>query len=211
MMRLLRFSRALIVWSIAVSAGAQTVALTQNALTNKDVFTLAKAGFNENFIMDTIAMSRTQFDTSVNGLADMAKEGLTERLIRFMMTAGTEPFPTPSPGGAQGEPGITGPVMASPAMSGGGRARGRVIIVKPSAIRQALSTQTPYYEWTSMFWGLWRKKVGVGSAPRAEQVVSPPLGGFYNQVRKPMTSPTPVMTQPANSYYEAPTRYVVLQ
>ena len=66
----------------ATWAGAQTVPLTQNQLTNRDIITLAKAGFNEDFILDFIGMSRTRFDTSVSGLADLAKEGLSERLIR---------------------------------------------------------------------------------------------------------------------------------
>ncbi len=76
---------------IAVSAGicglcgAQTLAVGRNTLTNHGIVTLAKAGFNEEFIIDTILSSRTQFDTSVDGLADLAKQGITERLIRVMM------------------------------------------------------------------------------------------------------------------------------
>ena len=206
-MPLSRFLQTLV--ALAVAAGAQTVPLTQNALTNKDVVTLAKAGFNEDFIIDTIGISRTRFDTTVNALAELAREGLTERLIRCMMAAGTPP-PTVLPAAANG-PDMPEAAMATPVMAGSPRMKSKTYVVKPSAVRQALSTQTPYYEWTSMFWGLWKRRVGVGSAPHAEQVVAPPLGGFFKQVRLPVTSPTPAAPQPVNSYYQAPTRYVVLQ
>lgn len=50
----------------------QTVPLTQNCLTNQDIVTLAKAGFSEDFVIDLIGMSRTQFDLSASGLAELA-------------------------------------------------------------------------------------------------------------------------------------------
>ncbi len=196
----------LIALALGVSAGAQTAPLTQNALTNQDVVTLAKAGFNEEFIIDTISMSRTRFDTSVSGLAELAKEALTERLIRYMMTAGAAAAPAAATAAAPPPEAV----IASPAMSESAPAKGRIYVVKPSATRQALSTQTPYYEWTSMFWGLWRKKVGVGAMPRAEQVVAPSLGGFYQQVRVPVTRPEPAAARPGYQYDRVATRYVVL-
>jgi hypothetical protein len=204
-MQLSRFCQTVV--ALAVSAGAQTVPLAQNVLTNKDVVTLAKAGFNEEFIVDTIAMSRTRFDVSVNALAELAKDGLTERLIRCMMTVGAPPPSAAAPYGQA----MPEAVMAAPVMAGNPRMKGKTYVIKPSATRQALSSQTPYYEWKSMFWGLWKKQVGVGAVPHSEQVVAPTLGGYFNQVRMPMTSPTPAAPQPQNPYYQVPTRYVVLQ
>jgi len=186
--------------------GSAQVALSQNALTNKDVVTLAKAGFNEEFIIDTMAMSRTRFDVSVNSLAELAKEGITERLIRCMMAAAAPPTASAS----AALPVAPEAAIATPMMDPNPRIKSKVYVVKPSATRQALTNQTPYYEWTSVFWGLWRKRVGVGSAPRSEQVVAPSLGGFFRQVRLPVTSPSPA-APPPNPYYQAPTRYVFLQ
>jgi hypothetical protein len=204
MMRLSWFLPAL--FGVAILGGAQTVALTQNALTNKDVVTLAKAGFNEEFIIDTMAMSRTRFDVSVNSLAELAKEGLTEHLIRCMMAASAPPT---GPASAA-LPVAPEAAIATPMMDPNPRIKGKIYVVKPSATRQALSSQTPYYEWTSVFWGLWKKRVGVGSAPRSEQVVAPSLGGFYRQVRLPVTSPSPAAPM-LSPYNQAPVQYVFLQ
>jgi len=207
-MRLTRFLQTFI--ALAVAAGAQTVSLTQNALTNKDVVTLAKAGFNEDFIIDTISMSRTQFDFSVNSLAELAKEGLTERLIRCMMMAGA-PAPAAVPSAsAPPEAVMIAPVMAGNPR-GNSRATAKTYVVKPSAERQALSSQTPYYERTSIFWGLWKKQVGVSQVPPAEHGAAPALGGYFNQVRLPLTGASPAAAQAPNPYYQVPVRYVVLQ
>lgn len=70
--------------SLAAVCAAQ-VPVPRNVLTNQGVITLAKAGFDEEFVLDAIASSRTRFDTSVDGLADLVKQGLSERIIRMMM------------------------------------------------------------------------------------------------------------------------------
>jgi len=199
MMRLSRFLPTLI--ALAVSAGAQTAPLAQNALTNQDVVTLAKAGFNEDFIIDTIAMSRTRFDTTLSGVAELAKEGLTERLIRTMMAASPPP-PAPVPAAVPSRSATPKAATAAPAVAaeprGDPRTKGKTTVDKPSAMLQAVATQTPYYEWTSMAWGLYSKKVGVGAVPRGEQGGATSLGGFFNQVRLPVTRSSPVAPQPPN-------------
>ena len=137
---------------------------------------------------------------SVNGLAELAKEGLSERLIRFMMAAGaTAPPSVP----------LQEATMVAPATGKAPRAKSKTFVVKPSATRQAISSQTPYYKWTSIFWGLWKRRVGVGAMSRNEQVVAPSLGGFYQQVRVPVSSPPPA--RQFNPYDQVATRYVVLQ
>ena len=45
----------------------------------------------------------------------------------------------------------------------------------------ALSTQTPYYESTSIFWGLWKKKIGVGTVVR-QPMIPEHLGILYEEI-----------------------------
>jgi len=59
-------------------------ALAKNALTNRDVVTLANAGFSEKFILRMIATSPTKFDLTADALADLAKNGITEEIISAM-------------------------------------------------------------------------------------------------------------------------------
>ena len=169
----------------AAWAGAQTVPLTQNQITNRDIVTLAKAGFNEDFILDFIAMSRTRFDTSVSGLADLAKEGLSERLIRAMLVP-SPPSPAANPAAVPAETVIaTAPEEVS-----------RVRMPKRSESEIAISNQAPYYHSSSFFWGLWKKRMGVGPGLRTESAAGAQLNAVYGQGR---------VLSPANSV-----RYVVI-
>jgi hypothetical protein len=54
-------------------------------LTNEGIVLLARAGFSDQFIMDMIRLKDTRFDVSAEGLAALAENGLTERLIRCMV------------------------------------------------------------------------------------------------------------------------------
>jgi hypothetical protein len=72
---------------IGFSASAQQFTerqLKQQPLTNENVVTLAKAGFDELFILQLIRSSRTNFDTSVQGLVVLKQAGVSEDLIRSM-------------------------------------------------------------------------------------------------------------------------------
>jgi hypothetical protein len=174
------FLSAVFLLGLASAAGAQTGALLQNTLTNHDVVVLAQAGFNENFIADFISMSRTQFDTSVTGLAEMAKEGLTERLIRVVLAASA----TPQPGsahavGAAATTAFAPAAMIGPPMEVSNRRR---------APKLSESAGAPYYRTSTFFWGLWKKKIGVGAGLRAEQPVGAQLGAAYGQMQ--WVSPT---------------------
>jgi hypothetical protein len=69
----------------AASAQQFTVEqLKQKPLTNDSVVTLAKAGFDEFFIIQLIRNSRTSFDTSVQALVVMKQAGVSEDLIRMI-------------------------------------------------------------------------------------------------------------------------------
>lgn len=154
-------------------SNAENVSFSRNSLNNRDVLVLAKAGFNEDFIIETILSRHTQFDTSVEGLADLAKQGMTERLIRVMMNCG-ESRP---PAGASVTPVAETAVMPPIPPSTNNRSR----TVRLSSANIALSTQTPYYESTSVLWGLWKKKIGVGTVVR-QPAIPEHLGVLYEDI-----------------------------
>lgn len=59
-------------------------AFSKRILTNESVVTLAKAGFDELFIVERIRTSRTRFDMSVDGMVSLRAAGVTEDLIGVM-------------------------------------------------------------------------------------------------------------------------------
>jgi hypothetical protein len=69
---------------LAMPGSAQDAGVYRNTLTNRDVITLADAGFSEEFLVEMVTTSRTRFDTTAEGLADLAKHGVKEDLIRAM-------------------------------------------------------------------------------------------------------------------------------
>jgi hypothetical protein len=72
--------------------------LKQQPLTNENVVTLAKAGFDELFILQLMHSSRTNFDTSVQGLVVLKQAGVSEELIRQMaMPQAMPPAPPAGP------------------------------------------------------------------------------------------------------------------
>ena len=58
------------------------MAVSRHILTNEGVVALAKAGFDEYFIVERIRTSRTKLDASVQGLISLKEAGLSEDLIR---------------------------------------------------------------------------------------------------------------------------------
>lgn len=58
--------------------------VSRHVLTNEGVITLAKAGFDELFIVERIRTSRTKFDTSIEGLVGLKQAGLSEDVIRLI-------------------------------------------------------------------------------------------------------------------------------
>ncbi len=59
-----------------------TNAVSRHVLTNQGVVALAKAGFDEYFIVERIRTSRTRLDATVQGLISLKDAGLSEDLIR---------------------------------------------------------------------------------------------------------------------------------
>jgi hypothetical protein len=53
-----------------------------NLITNEGLVTLARAGYDEDFLIDLMRIKRCRFDTSVEGLAYLAGQGISERLVK---------------------------------------------------------------------------------------------------------------------------------
>jgi hypothetical protein len=148
---------ALILFFAAAGVYGAENNLHRNVLSNHDVVTLAKAGFDEEFLINVIASSRTHFDTSADALAAMAEQGVTQRIVEVMM----------NPGVAVTAQGAAAPVTAKPVRAS-----------KVSPARLAIMENAPYYETKSVFFGLWKKKLGVGAPPPKESKSSH-LGSLY--------------------------------
>jgi hypothetical protein len=71
--------------------------LERQPLTNGNIVTLAKAGFDELFILELIRSSRTSFDTSVPALVVLKESGVSEDLIRLMAMPLAPTAETPPP------------------------------------------------------------------------------------------------------------------
>ncbi len=69
----------------APSTPAENAGIARNVLTNHGVALLARAGYSEAFLIDLIHYKQTQFDVTAEGLVWLARQGLTERVIRAMV------------------------------------------------------------------------------------------------------------------------------
>src|SRR5579864_1777909 len=123
--------------------------LHRSVLSNHDVVTLAKAGFDENFLVNLIVNSQAHFDTSPGALAALAEQGVTQRIVEVMMNpmAGT-PAVAPAPAAAT----VAKPVRSS----------------KVSPVRLAIMQNASYHESKSILFGAWKTETGVG-APRSQE------------------------------------------
>jgi hypothetical protein len=162
---------------LATGAHAQSPGLT---LTNQDIVTLAKAGFNEDFLIDLIGTSHTHFDLSGNALAELAKQGLTERLMRAMLATAAAAGLAITPSGLAVTPSGPGAAPSGPGKPEG-KGRSRTPKVKePAESTLAIANHVPYYRSSSMMWGLMTKKLEIG-APAAGPTVGSSLGAAYGQ------------------------------
>ena len=92
----MRVALLLVIALIPLEAQDYTVtALSRHVLTNDSVIALAKAGFDELFIIERIRTSRTRFDTSVDGLVALKQAGISEDVIRIIAQQDIRNYPTP--------------------------------------------------------------------------------------------------------------------
>src|SRR5215471_16447363 len=101
---MLRWTLVLLAASLPAAAQEPgATPLSRHVLTNESIVTLAKAGFDELFIIERIHTSRTHFDTSVEGMVALKQAGVSEDLIRAMALQDLHSYPTPlqaAPAGA---------------------------------------------------------------------------------------------------------------
>jgi len=80
---------------VSVLLLAATLLPAAEPLTNQGLVQLAEAGYSERFLLDIIESRPVRFDTSVEGLVFLARQGLSENLVRAV--ARLTPPPTPDP------------------------------------------------------------------------------------------------------------------
>jgi hypothetical protein len=88
---------------VALSAASQE--MPASMLTNAGVEKMVKAGLPESIILREIQMSRTNFDTSPNGLIELRKHGASAAVLNAVLdswNAGGMPIPAAMPGGGAG-------------------------------------------------------------------------------------------------------------
>lgn len=69
--------------------------LPRDIMTNEGLVLLSEAGFSDSFIVEKIVLSRTRFDVSVEGLAYLRQNSLSEELIQFVLEYTARPTITP--------------------------------------------------------------------------------------------------------------------
>lgn len=68
-----------------LAAEPETLALPRHVLTNEGLVVLARAGVGDSLLIDLIRYKRTQFDTSAEALAALARHGMSERILRAVV------------------------------------------------------------------------------------------------------------------------------
>jgi len=69
----------------AFAAEPESIALPRHVLTNDGLIVLARAGLGDGLLVDLVKHKRTQFDTSAEALAQLARQGLSESVIRAVV------------------------------------------------------------------------------------------------------------------------------
>ena len=117
----------------------KTAAPAEAVMTNKDVVKLVQAGIPENIVVQKIQTSKTKFDTSVDGLLELKKGGVSDNLIAFIMNPNAAPpaaAPPPAPA-----PTAAPPPAANPNPGAGGPASNRAQPVAANVTNVAMKTQ----------------------------------------------------------------------
>ena len=67
------------------AAEPEKAALPRHVLTNDGLVVLAEAGLGEALLVDLVKAKRTAFDTSAEALAQLARRGISEGVIRAVV------------------------------------------------------------------------------------------------------------------------------
>lgn len=68
-----------------LAAEPETAALPRHVLTNDGLIVLARAGLGDGLLVDLVRHKRTHFDTSADALALLARQGLSENVLRAVV------------------------------------------------------------------------------------------------------------------------------
>ncbi|MBI2689276.1 MAG: hypothetical protein HYX27_23475 [Acidobacteria bacterium] len=68
-----------------LAAEPEPIPLPRHILTNEGLVVLARAGLGDSLLVDLIRGKRTQFDTSADALALLARHGLSENVLRAVV------------------------------------------------------------------------------------------------------------------------------
>lgn len=79
---------------LAADPAPKSAAPPKNLLTNEGVLLLAEAGLGERFLLELIEQKTSRFDTSAEALASLARQGLTENVLRALVRKQDQPAPS---------------------------------------------------------------------------------------------------------------------
>ena len=68
-----------------MAAEPESIPLPRHILTNDGLVVLSRAGLGDGLLVDLIRNKRTQFDTSADALALLARHGLSENVLRAVV------------------------------------------------------------------------------------------------------------------------------
>ena len=71
--------------AVCLAAEPETLALPRHILTNDGLIVLARAGVGDSLLTDLVRHKRTHFDTSADALALLARQGLSENVLRAVV------------------------------------------------------------------------------------------------------------------------------
>jgi hypothetical protein len=71
--------------AVCLAAEPETIALPRHILTNDGLIVLARAGVGDSLLTDLVRHKRTHFDTSADALALLARQGLSENVLRAVV------------------------------------------------------------------------------------------------------------------------------
>jgi hypothetical protein len=146
--------------SVQINMPQTNMSQTREVLTNPAIIALAAAGFSEAMLIELMRNSETGFDTSVDGLAALARQGISERVIRAMLS---------SPGAAALKTPAYVPQFAANSTASSTSAASHK--VKP--------THTPCDVSSSFLWGFYTKHVGRGVSQAGQEPLAPQGGTVY--------------------------------
>lgn len=122
-----------------LAADPPKAAPPRNLLTNEGVLLLAEAGLGERFLLELIEQKTSKFDTSAEALASMARQGLTENILRALVKK-QDRANAPGPNGASAS---DAPIALEPHLLRGKVVRQRMLVPDAAGGNVGIMTMAP--------------------------------------------------------------------